>query len=129
MEIACFVEDEHAELAARFLRRHGVKAKVPVMYFRWKVNHPHRVFVDRGQAEKAKELFLRVAAGEFSDEDPLDNTPGGLGAALAEAVLPKPGYRPPSWIEGHGPIVVVILAMTAWFFGQLLLQSLTSPGP
>lgn len=124
VEIACFVEDEHAELAARFLRRHGVKAKVPVMYFRWKVNHPHRVFVDRGQAEKAKELLRRVAAGEFSDEDPLDNTRGGLGAALAAAVLPKPGYRPPSWIEGHGPIVLILLAGVAWAAGLVLRQLL-----
>jgi len=128
VEIACFVEEEHAQLAARFLRRHGVKTTVPVMYFRWKVDHPHRVFVGQGQAEKATELLRKVASGEFADADPDENTGRGLGAALAESVLPAPGFRRLSLLEGLGPLIAIVVFGVVAYLGPVIYRIVTTRG-
>jgi hypothetical protein len=129
VQIACFVEEEHAQLAASFLKRHGVRASVPTMYFRWKVNYPHPVFVEQGQAEKATGLFRKVVAGEFADEDPLDNTGGGLGAALAEAVLPAPGFQRPTSLSLLAPFIVLAAGTIVLVFGPAAFRFLMSLWP
>lgn len=129
VQIACFVEEEHARLAARFLRRHGVKASVPTMYFRWKVNYPHPVFAEQAQVEKAAALFRKVISGEYSGEDPLDNTAGGLGAALAEAVLPTPGFERPATLSLLAPFIVLAGGPILFFFGPPALRLLLSLWP
>lgn len=109
VQIACFTQPEEAELAADFLRRHGIKATIPVSYFPGRyAPSPTRVLVKESQADAATALLRRVLAGEFADADPDDRTAEGLGAALAEAVLPAPGYRPPTWLEALGPLLFIV---------------------
>src|SRR5688500_17576181 len=110
VEIACFTTPEDAELAAEFLRLHGVEAHIPVDYItgRW-ATPATRIYVERSKAEMSVKLFRKVLAGEFDGANPYENSPEGLGAALAEAVLPAPGYRPPTLLEGVGPIVAALV--------------------
>lgn len=126
VEIACFTTPEDAELAAEFLRLHGVKASIPVDYFprRW-VTPPTRVFAEQSQAEVATKLFRKVLAGEFAEADPYDNSPEGVGAALAEAVLPAEGFRAPSRLEGLAPVIAILAVGLTAFVGRVVYQLMT----
>jgi len=126
VEIACFSEPGPAELAVEFLRRHGVAASIPAVYFPHRQGVPAtRVYVKPAQAAKAVALFERVLAGEFADEDPTHSSSGGLGAALAEAILPAPGYRPPTVLEGFAPLIVIVVVVVAVVAGRAIFQFVT----
>lgn len=128
VEIACFSDPEPAELARAFLRRHRIAASIPVVYFprRWAGVPATRVFVPLAQAPKAIELFEKVLAGEFADEDPTHNSRGGLGAALAEAVLPAPGFRPPTMLQGLAPVIIIFVVTIAAVVGRAIFQFVTT---
>ena len=129
VQIACFADEFDAQLAASFLRRNGVKAIVPVMTFRWKVNNQHPVLVEQTQADKATALFRKVVAGEYADEDPLDNTARGLGAALAEAVLPVQGFERPTTLSLLAPFIILAAGTVVLVFGPPAFRLLVSFWP
>lgn len=128
VEIACFVNREHAELAAEFLARHQIRASVPVNYFHRWVAHPNRVYVEAAKADRAAALLQKVAEGAYADQDPLTNSKGGLGAALAEAVLPAPGFRPLTKLQGFAPLIILVLAVTIGVVGRAVFHILNRAG-
>lgn len=129
VEIACFIKPEHARLALDFLTGHGIAASIPTDYAprRW-VTPPTRVYVEQTQAAKAIALFNKILAGDYADEDPLTNTEGGLGAALAEAILPAPGFRPPTRLQGLAPLIVLLILAVAAVVGPTVLRLFTDMG-
>jgi len=113
VEIANFVEKGHAQLAAPFLRRHRIQASVPIPFpnlhtgtGRTGMIPETPLYVDEKDAAKAADLLNRVLAGGFSDGDPSEGSREGLGAALAEALLPAPGFKNPSRVEKLAPLII-----------------------
>lgn len=124
IEIARFTDPGDAELAAYFLYRHGLNATAPSTRYSRGVGMALTgavgetpVLVDASQAEEAIELFRRVLAGEFSDEDPHRNSKAGIGAALANAVLPDPTFRTPSRLAALAPLIVLLALPAIGFIG------------
>ncbi len=128
VEIACFTEADHADLARRFLRRSGVKATVPDPLFSVErfASRQRRLYVPDDDEEKARRLLRQVLSGEFAKDDPLSGTRRGLGAALSEALRPASGYEPPSRRAGLAPVVLIPLVFVAWLFATWIHQSLTA---
>lgn len=106
VEIASFADRQDAELAAYFLQRHGLNAFAGSGYHGenaatsvHRSGHDCAVLVSEDGYDEARDLFARVLKGEFSDADPDQDSRRGLGAALAQAVAPTPGYKtPPQWM-------------------------------
>lgn len=129
VQIACFVEEEHAALAVRFLRRHGVKASARTMYFRRKVNNSHPVFADESEWVRAETLFRKVLAGEYANDDPAGSSGRALGAALAQAVLPAGGFERPKTLSLVAPFLVLTGVPVVLVFGPLAVRFLLSLWP
>ena len=113
--IAHFSSQEVANLAASFLRRHGVKTRVPSFYFAQSLGTSagggvgeHPVIVQGDQVEKARQLLNRVLAGEFAEEGVTDNPRQRLGAKLSEALLPVQSYKAASRWVMMAPILCIM---------------------
>ena len=114
VEIARFDSDGVALLAARFLQSHGLTASAPSFPYSRSIGSAAGgigetpLLVEEGQVAEAKLLFERVVAGEFAEEDPTRGSKSGLGAALAEALLPDPAFKQPTRLEGLAPVIAVV---------------------
>lgn len=129
VEIARFAENDNAELAVDFLRSHGISAMMP----------PHQgiggvrnaigeasVFVDEAQVAAAQALLKRVARGDFDDADPSEPTGQSLGAALARALRPTPGFQKPTAWVALAPLIAIVATVLLVFFGRLAFQYFAS---
>jgi hypothetical protein len=126
VEVACFTEACHADLARRFLRRSGVKATVPEPLFgegRF-ASRQRRLYVPENEQEKARRLLRQVVSGEFAEDDPLSGTRRGLGAALSDALRPATGYEPPSRWARLAPVILIPLAVVTWLLAIWIHQTL-----
>jgi hypothetical protein len=128
VEVACFTEAYTADLARRFLRRSGVKAVVPEPLFS-SLRHPSPqrwLYVPEEQVAKARRLLLQVVEGEFAADDPLSSTRRGLGAALAQKLLPAPGCVAPERWQLLAPVFLIPLALIVLWMAAAVLEKLSS---
>ncbi|MBD7942305.1 hypothetical protein [Brevundimonas guildfordensis] len=129
--IARFSTQAEAELTASFLRRHGVRARVPSFAFAESVGSPAGagigelpVIVKADQAKKAWKLLKRVRAGEFVGEVDSDNPRRRLGAQLSEVLLPVPGYTAPSRWVARAPLLAIAVLFILSLFGATVFRLL-----
>lgn len=127
--IARFSHRHAAELAASFLRSHGVKTRVPSFYFSESLGtsagagvSEYAVIVRSDQAEKARTLLNRVRAGEFVGEEASDDPRRRLGAQLSEELLPASGFEAPSRLAALGPFVGIAALFILAMLGAALFR-------
>lgn len=131
VEIARFADEDNARLAVDFLRRHGLVALTPSQRTGWTMRGSNAigeatVFVDAAQADLARELLIQAVRGDFDDADSSGSSKRSLGAALAEAVNPKPGFRNPSvWVR-LAPFVAIPVLLLLGFIGRMAFERLAS---
>lgn len=132
VEIACFAHRNEAELTAYFLQRHGLNAFAGAGYHgevssaSTHGNHMGSpVWVSDGDFREAQALLRKVAEGGFADADPNRDSREGLGAALALALAPEPGYRKPAAWMLWAPLFCIPALLVIGFLGRLLWLALT----
>ncbi len=128
VEIARFDGDGVAQLAARFLQAHGITASVPSFPYSRSIGSAGGgigetpLLVEESQLDEASKLLNRVVVGDFADEDPTRGTRGGLGAALAESLLPDPAFKQPGRLQALAPVMVVVALPILGLAGATILK-------
>ena len=127
VQVAAFAGRHEAELAAYFLQRHGLNAFAGASYHgevqatsTHSVHMNCPVWVSASDLQEAEELLKQVADGGFADADPNNDSPDGLGAALAAAIAPEPSYRRPHPLLLWGPVLILPAFAVVWFLARLL---------
>ena len=130
VEITRFDSDGVTHLAARFLQAHGITASAPSFPYSGSIGSAAGsigetpLLVEESQFDEASLLLNRVIAGDFADEDPARGTRGGLGAALAEALLPDPTFRQPTRLQALAPLIAIIALPAIGLVGVVILTVL-----
>ncbi|HYC99100.1 hypothetical protein [Brevundimonas sp.] len=133
VQVAGFAERHEAELAAYFLQRHSLNAFAGASYHgEVEATSTHSghmecpVWVSASDYPEAVELLKKVTNGGFADADPNKDSREGLGAALALAIAPEPGYRRPHPLVLWAPILCVPALAVLGFLVKLLWTALAS---
>ena len=133
VKIASFAGRHEAELAAYFLQRHGLNAFAGASYHgevqATSTHSTHMdcpVWVSTTDGAEAEALLKKVADGGFADADPNRDSRDGLGAALALAIAPEPGFRQPPRMLLWAPILIVLAIPAVGFLARVLWVALTT---
>ena len=131
VEIARLADEEDARLAVDFLRSHGIVALTPSQRTGWTMRGSNAigeatVFVDAAQADLARGLLIQALRGDFDDADPMGSSKRSMGAALAEGVNPKPGFRNSSvWVR-LAPFIAIPVLLLLGLIGRMAFERLAS---
>lgn len=131
VQIAAFAERHEAELAAYFLQRHGLNAFAGASYHgevQATSTHSSRmdcpIWVSAADYLEAEALLKKVVDGGFADADPNKDSRQGLGAALALAIAPEPGYRRPHPLALWAPFLAIPALLMVGFLARLIWRVL-----